>query len=503
MKPIITNADYFLIPDLMDFDFPVEIHTTRFFNNKVCLYHNPNKKGYKIPFHNPDAYKVLLVSNEPVCSPNKERIDDIIEHSKEYDLILCTDDEILNTCTNSILFPYGSTWLNKTEVKHEDSLGFYAEGLEDNYINKEYGVSFMATGHRGMDGYEMRREVWNNRELLRKVPTKFWSSGRTTTRANGFSETLHDGIIPNGNKDNLFFSQFSIIIENCVQRNYFSEKLIDCMLTKTIPIYYGCPNIGEYFDNSGFFRFSTMKELIDVINLIDENTYNKLKDQVDQNFENSKEYAVSFSKRVEGIIKDYKAGNQEILLSLGILTITGRENLLDRLYDQINKILPDNYKSLVEVVIVKDNKIKTVGTKRNQVLDVAKGKYVAFVDDDDLLGTEYFTSIIPELQKDIDVDCVGFYGSYYVKGQMVMGFSHANKNGGHYKKDGCQYRPANHLNPVRTSIAREIGFPELNHSEDTDYTDRLFTSGLIKKESNIEKVLYHYFYDPETTETQK
>ena len=501
MKPIILNADYFLVPDLMDFDTPVEIHATRFSDNKICLHRYSNKEGYKVPFKNPEAYKVLLVSNEPVCSPNKESIEDIIAHSSEYDLILCTDKEILSKCNNATLFPYGTTWLNKVEVPHEDSLGFYKEGLEEKYKDKTYQISFLCTGHRGMAGYETRRDVWNNKHLL-KAPTKFWSSARTLTTSNNFSDTLHDGIIPLGEKDNLFYSQFSIIVENCVQPNYFSEKLIDCMLTKTVPIYFGCPNINEYFNEAGLLQFTSMEELISIVNNINENTYEELKDTIEENFNISKEYGRSFSKRIEEVIKD-NLSPPEILLTLGILTIPQRKPMLKRLLDQINTIIPEKYIPYVEIILNSDNKEKSVGTKRNEVLKSAKGKYVCFADDDDLLGTEYFSSIIPELQKDIDVDCVGFYGSYYVKGQMFMGFSHANKNGGHYKKDGCQYRPANHLNPVRTSIAREIGFPELNYSEDADYTDRLFASGLIKKESNIEKVLYHYFYDPETTETQK
>jgi hypothetical protein len=51
--------------------------------------------------------------------------------------------------------------------------------------------------------------------------------------------------------------QFSIAIENSSQKYYFSEKLIDCLLTKTIPIYYGCTNIPEYFDTRGWIILET------------------------------------------------------------------------------------------------------------------------------------------------------------------------------------------------------------------------------------------------------
>jgi hypothetical protein len=131
----------------------------------------------------------------------------------------------------------------------------------------------------------------------------------------------------------------------------------------------------------------------------------------------------------------------------------------------------------------------------------AAGKYVAFIDDDDMVSDDYFTSIIPELEKDID--CVGFKGNYYIQGNLVLEFHHANNNGGHARKGWVQYRPINHLNPVKTEIAKQILYPEKNLSEDSDYCDRLFAAKLIKTESVLEKVLYHYYYDPKVTQTQQ
>lgn len=501
MKPTIFNADYLLGPDLMDFDRSVEIHVSRFSNNKFPLYRFPNTAGYKVSFKNPKAYKVLMTTSEPVCSPNKERIEDIIAHAGEYDLILCTDKEIIDVCPNAKLFLYGGTWLNKVELPHQDSLGIYETGLENKYADKKYQISFMATGHRGMIGYEMRREIWNNRAKLTK-PTVFWSSARSPTNVNGFSDTLHDGYIPNGEKDNLFHSQFSIIVENCIQPNYFSEKLVDCLLTKTIPIYFGCPNIDDWFDTSGFFTFKTIEELVDIVNKINKNTYEQYKEKIEHNFETAKEYGRSFSKRVEETIKEsFEQKTNTKLLTVGILTIEGREHLLNRLVSYIEQIIPPEHADKIEILVNKDNKEKKVGQKRNEILLSASGKYVCFIDDDDMVSNNYFYTILPELEK--DVDCVGFYGNYYIQEKLVMQFSHANKNGGNFRKNGIQYRPVNHLNPVKTDIARQIMFPEINYTEDSSYSGDLFKSGLIKTESNIDQVLYHYLYDPQTTETQK
>jgi len=50
---------------------------------------------------------------------------------------------------------------------------------------------------------------------------------------------------------------FSVVVENCRKPNYFSEKLVDCFITRTVPLYWGCPNIGEFFDRRGLLTFDT------------------------------------------------------------------------------------------------------------------------------------------------------------------------------------------------------------------------------------------------------
>ena len=59
--------------------------------------------------------------------------------------------------------------------------------------------------------------------------------------------------------------RFSVAMENAAVDHYFSEKLIDCLLMETVPVYYGCPGIGELFDIEGFVPFGTVEELIHVL----------------------------------------------------------------------------------------------------------------------------------------------------------------------------------------------------------------------------------------------
>ena len=41
--------------------------------------------------------------------------------------------------------------------------------------------------------------------------------------------------------------RYSLAIENSAYHDYWSEKIADCFLTGTVPLYYGCPNINAYF----------------------------------------------------------------------------------------------------------------------------------------------------------------------------------------------------------------------------------------------------------------
>jgi hypothetical protein len=72
---------------------------------------------------------------------------------------------------------------------------------------------------------------------------------------------------------------FSIVFENDLTPDYYSEKLLDCFLLKTIPIYFGIKSIGKYFDENGIIWF---KEF-DLKNLSSDIYYKKL-ESVNRNY---------------------------------------------------------------------------------------------------------------------------------------------------------------------------------------------------------------------------
>jgi hypothetical protein len=78
---------------------------------------------------------------------------------------------------------------------------------------------------------------------------------------------------------------FHVAVENSVNQNYFTEKIIDAFLTKTVPIYRGCPNIEEFFDKRGIITFNNEEELINIVNSLTEKDYWDRKEYIEYNYQ--------------------------------------------------------------------------------------------------------------------------------------------------------------------------------------------------------------------------
>jgi hypothetical protein len=68
--------------------------------------------------------------------------------------------------------------------------------------------------------------------------------------------------------------KFSIAVENCAEKNYITEKFYDCVLTNTIPIYFGATNIKKVFPENGYFvieDLNNINRVIELLNYVNEN----------------------------------------------------------------------------------------------------------------------------------------------------------------------------------------------------------------------------------------
>ena len=83
---------------------------------------------------------------------------------------------------------------------------------------------------------------------------------------------------------------FSVAIENSTSTNCFTEKIQDCFLTGTIPIYYGPKNIGEYFDMDGILTFNTQDELNSILDSLNEDLYYSKMEAIQRNYKRALSY---------------------------------------------------------------------------------------------------------------------------------------------------------------------------------------------------------------------
>ena len=138
-----------------------------------------------------------------------------------------------------------------------------------------------------------------------KLRQQIWAGLEDAEELNGFSIVKHKSPPRTPNKNFLFeTAKYHIVVENEQRDNWITEKLIDCLASKTIPIYWGASNIGEYFNTDGMIIFNTLEELKDILDNLDEKFYDDRVKVVEENYEKSKEYW-DFHARVKHEIAEF------------------------------------------------------------------------------------------------------------------------------------------------------------------------------------------------------
>lgn len=172
-------------------------------------------------------------------------------------------------------------------------------GFLHSYVNteeldktKQFGVSYLLSlggasleAYRQKSGfnYKLRKDIWDHEKDL-KIPSQFYLSFRDKDK---YPKNLQNRVLPTDSKKWIFNSQFSIAIENTQQEDYFTEKLLGCFISLTVPIYIGCPNILDYFDAKGMIIVKSLEELITVVNSLSDETYQKMLPHLKKNKERS------------------------------------------------------------------------------------------------------------------------------------------------------------------------------------------------------------------------
>ena len=111
--------------------------------------------------------------------------------------------------------------------------------------------------------------------------------------------------------DSLRDYMFQIAIENDKEENYFSEKVYDCFATGVVPIYWGAPNIGDFFDMDGVLVFNTPDDLKRILTTISPEKYESMKKAIKSNYDKTIKYHMSPDDVLFGEVIKFLVGADE------------------------------------------------------------------------------------------------------------------------------------------------------------------------------------------------
>lgn len=148
-----------------------------------------------------------------IVSPNSVKFvkDNYLDVSRQYEVLFTHNKEIYDLCENFIYLPPHGYWIDDPKIHQKTKL-----------------VSMVSSNK----GYKHRLE-WVNRLM-----------GSVDLYGMGYNPFDKKEVALND-------YMFSVTIENDKYETYWSEKILDCFATGTVPIYYGSPDIGDYFNMDG------------------------------------------------------------------------------------------------------------------------------------------------------------------------------------------------------------------------------------------------------------
>lgn len=202
--------------------------------------------------NNGKSYAWLI---EPMCI-NNFSYDYVINNIKNFKKVFTHEKELLDIGEPFEMVPFGCCWIDFSNQK---------------IYNKKKNISIISSGKKSTDGHILRHNIIS----------KYGSDINVYGRGYNPIPFKIDGL-----KD----YRFHIVVENCKRDYWFTEKLIDCFRTGTIPIYWGCPSIGDFFDLNGIITFNNIDDLADIISNLNEDLYNLKLESIVYNFNESKKY---------------------------------------------------------------------------------------------------------------------------------------------------------------------------------------------------------------------
>lgn len=159
----------------------------------------------------------------------------------------------------------------------------------------------------------------------------------------------------------------------------------------------------------------------------------------------------------------------------------------------------DEFRFEAELLVLLDDRGMAVGTKRNRLVDLAQGRYVAFVDDDDWVEDDYVARLLQAAESGDDVLC--FQADVRIDDGPVKRCDYSITFRDEGEDETHYWRWPNHLCAIKRDLVLRRPFPAIDFGEDSLFARDV--RPLLHGETLIPHVLYHYRYSSVRTATQR
>lgn len=187
-----------------------------------------------------------------------------------------------------------------------------------------------------------------------------------------------------------------------------------------------------------------------------------------------------------------KKRKKKMKLSILTPTIPSREKQVKLLSEKLAKQIGN---LPVEHLIFCDNRKRSIGEKRQSLVDIAIGEYIAFCDDDDDVSDDYVAELLKAIETKADVITFN-QKAIYNKLESEVHFGIKNQDG-QFNPGGITLRGPWHICAWNRQKVKGCVFGFSNYGEDLVWCHQ--ARKRIKTGHHINKVLHTYIHDAATT----
>jgi len=228
--------------------------------------------------------KTLLTANSQVdCKVSLILVEPKAVHARYYNIIpilrylyhniLIRDPKLASKYNNVHSFSFAELWIETDNLKLPD-------------FSQRRGISLIASMKNDLEGHKLRH--------------KLISFDKSHT---------HQLLTPLGRAykqfDDMFTAlapfQYSVVIENCIEPHLFTEKILNCLACKTIPIYWGHESVKQYFDTSNWLFFNDLEDGYEKIKFASSGEHIVSHDKIHENYVQAKSYKNLYKRMSEKI----------------------------------------------------------------------------------------------------------------------------------------------------------------------------------------------------------